>query len=182
MNTDVLAIDPGHTKSAFVVLSETGRVVRRDTMLNTDLCNMLWYGSAYHGPGGAVDLPRECAVEMVASYGMAVGREVFETVLLIGRLVEMLEQTCGRRVQLVYRRDVKLTLCGVANAKDANIRQALIDLYGGSKEAAIGRKKTPGPLYGMKGDEWAALAVGVAWMRGRFGATWEPRVASEVTP
>ena len=32
-----------------------------------------------------------------------------------------------RPAMLVYRRDVKLHLCGQARAKDANVRQALID-------------------------------------------------------
>jgi hypothetical protein len=27
------------------------------------------------------------------------------------------------------------------------------------KDRAIGKKKSPGPLYGIKGDQWAALAV-----------------------
>jgi hypothetical protein len=49
-------------------------------------------------------------------------------------------------------------------AKDANIRQALIDIYGGN-DKAIGNKKTPGPLYGIKGDLWAALAVAVTFGR-----------------
>jgi len=49
-------------------------------------------------------------------------------------------------------------------AKDANIRQALIDRYGPGKDKAIGQKKTPGPLYGFKSHEWAALAVAVTWM------------------
>jgi len=54
---------------------------------------------------------------------------------------------------------VKLHLCGSARAKDTNIRQALIDRYGGS--AAIGKKAAPGPLYGVSKDVWSALAVAV---------------------
>jgi len=41
-------------------------------------------------------------------------------------------------------------------AKDANIRQALLDLIGPQ-----GTKKTPGPTYGIKSHTWAALAVAV---------------------
>ena len=64
---------------------------------------------------------------------------------------------------LVYRKDVKLHLCGDLRAKDANIRQALIDLFGPGKERAIGKKKTPGPLYGIRKHEWSALAVAVTY-------------------
>jgi hypothetical protein len=93
------------------------------------------------------------AVEMVASYGMPVGREVFETVLFTGRLVERAD-AWRHPTQLVYRKDVKLYLCQSARAKDANIKQALIDLLG-----PVGTKAQPGPLYGVKGHTWSALAV-----------------------
>ena len=38
----------------------------------------------------------------------------------------------------------------------ANIRQALLDLIGPQ-----GTKKAPGPTYGVRSHEWAALAVAV---------------------
>ena len=66
-----------------------------------------------------------------------------------------------RAPSMVYRHEVKLHLCGSARAKDANVRQALIDRFGPGKELAIGRKAAPGPLYGMTGDCWAALGVAV---------------------
>jgi hypothetical protein len=60
----------------------------------------------------------------------------------------------------VKRIEVKSHICHSAKANDANIRQALIDRYNG-KDAAIGKKAKPGPLYGVSGDMWAALAVGL---------------------
>ena len=50
-------------------------------------------------------------------------------------------------------------LCGSAKAKDSNIRQAIIDRYGGDPKRCIGTKKAPGPLYGISADQWAALAL-----------------------
>jgi hypothetical protein len=41
-------------------------------------------------------------------------------------------------------------------AKDANIRQALIDKIGPQ-----GTKKDPGPTYGISKDVWSALAIAV---------------------
>jgi hypothetical protein len=100
-------------------------------------------------------------IEMIASYGLPVGAEVFETCLWIGRLQERM--LLGYLdAKLIYRKDVKLHLCGTPRAKDANIRQALIDRYGG-KTKAIGNKKTPGPLYGIKSHGWAALALAVTY-------------------
>jgi len=94
------------------------------------------------------------AIEMIASYGMAVGREVFETCVWIGRFQQVWRSP--ESVRLVYRRDVKLHLCGNPRAKDPNIRQALIDLLG-----PAGTKKQPGPTYGVKSHAWAALGVAV---------------------
>jgi hypothetical protein len=101
-----------------------------------------------------VDDADALAIEMVASYGMPVGREVFETVRWIGRMQQVWHNP--EAVRFVYRQDVKLHLCGSPRAKDANIRQALIDKLG-----PVGTKAAPGPLYGIKSHVWSALAVAV---------------------
>lgn len=143
----MLAIDPGPTESAWVG-TEGGVVLfgkePNETIL-TRICAVHW---------------NAVVVEMIASYGMAVGAEVFETCVWIGRF----EQTCRARAPFhrMFRRDVKLHWCGTTKANDSNIRQAVIDHYGG-KEKAIGNKRTPGPLYGIKADVWQALALGLAW-------------------
>ncbi len=95
---------------------------------------------------------------MIASYGMPVGAEVFDTCVAIGRFVQLWGD--DKALTLVFRREVKLHLCGQARAKDGNVRQALLDRFGG-KATAVGRKVTPGPLYGFAGDTWQALAVAV---------------------
>jgi len=89
---------------------------------------------------------------------MAVGAEVFETVFWSGRFA----QAWSRRFERMPRREIKQHLCHSARATDANIRQALIDRFGGT-EKAIGKKKTPGPLYLLKGHLWAAFAVAITW-------------------
>lgn len=142
----IIAIDPGNEASAWCVL-EQGKPVAFGKESNSEVLIRVrreW------SPGD--DL---LAVEMIASYGMAVGREVFETCLWIGRFIEAWR---GQH-QLIYRRDVKIFHCESVRATDANIRAALIDRYGPGKEKAIGKKAAPGPLYGLKGDEWSALAV-----------------------
>ena len=109
-------------------------------------------------------LPDVVVIEKVESYGMAVGAEVFGTVLWSGRFAEAAHRV---PVVLLPRRAVKLALCADSRAKDANIRQALIDRFGGS--AAIGRKASPGPLYGISRDVWSALAIAVTYTLGREG-------------
>ncbi len=148
----VLAVDPGTEQSAFVVYDVFGTVARHGKHDNRDLLKHLreWASAC---PGAVL------AVEMIASYGMPVGREVFETCVWIGRFIESWAHAGGCFTQ-VYRRDVKLHLCGSSRAKDGNVRAALLDKFGG-KAKAVGTKKKPGPLHGVKGDVWAALGVGV---------------------
>lgn len=105
-------------------------------------------------------------VEMIACYGMPVGKEVFETVFWIGRFIQCWFENGSHHKSIparIYRQDVKLHLCKSPRANDATIRAALIDRFGPGKERAIGKKKTPGPLYGVKGDVWAALALAVTF-------------------
>lgn len=142
----ILAIDPGTTESGWVTFSSDGCVIASGVLENVELLREI-------GSGG-IGTADEMAIEMVASYGMAVGKEVFETCVWIGRFVQAWRNPESAR--LVYRRDVKLHLCGSPRAKDANIRQALIDLLGPQ-----GTKKAPGPTYGVKSHAWAALAVAV---------------------
>ena len=54
--------------------------------------------------------------EMVAGYGMPVGAEVFETAFWAGRFSEAWPGHAER----LYRRDVKLYLCGSSRAKDTS--------------------------------------------------------------
>lgn len=148
----ILAIDPGTTESQFVVWDGV-RVVEHGLRDNAALLSYL---------DGFRDLGvKRAVIEMVASYGMAVGREVFETVYWIGRFDERLI-ALGYATERVVRMDVKLHLCHSARAKDPNVRQAIIDRFGG-KVAAIGTKKQPGPLYGISSHAWAALGLAITF-------------------
>ena len=88
---------------------------------------------------------------------MGLGDESIQTILWTGRFVEAAKPL---PVYLLRRRMVKIHLCGSSRATDANVRAALVDRFGG-KDAAIGRKATPGPLYGITSHLWAALAAAV---------------------
>lgn len=154
----VLAIDPGTTHSAFVVYdgrrpTDYGKL--ENEFLRADITHSGTTGARFYN----VD---SIAVEMIASYGMPVGYEVFDTCVEIGRILEAWTHAWRypKPATLIYRKDVKLHLCNSPRANDASIRQALIDRYGG-KERAIGRKASQGPLYGISADVWSALAIAV---------------------
>jgi hypothetical protein len=146
----ILAIDPGPADSAFVEF-DGARVRQRGILCNEELL----YDVETLERFGDV---RHMAIEGIACYGMPVGQETFDTCIWIGRFM----QAYNGPSSLVYRKDVKLHLCNSVRAKDGNVRQAIIDRYGG-KESAIGRKAKPGPLYGVSSHCWSALAVAITW-------------------
>jgi hypothetical protein len=148
----LLALDPGNAETAFVVYDRARRIPTGFGKI--DNADML--AAVHGGLRNLCDRHTMLAIEMIASYGMPVGREVFETCVWIGRFIE----AWSGPHKLVYRRDVKLELCGNQRAKDGNVRQALIDRWGG-KDVAIGKKASPGPLYGFSADVWQALGVAV---------------------
>lgn len=149
--TAILAIDPGTTRSAWVLRDQHGmygRIEPNEQVL--ERCR--WFATvADTVPEAATDV----VIEKVESFGMAVGAEVFETVFWSGRFAEAARPLPVHRIG---RRDVKLHLCGQTRAKDPNVRQALVDRFGGPLATRKG-----GALYGVKGDIWAALAVAVTW-------------------
>lgn len=145
----ILGIDPGPKQSAYVFWDW-----RHQSIFNHGIFENVEFR---HRMKQAYDLffaePLIPVIEMIQSFGMPVGKEIFETVLWIGRLIEIFNDL---NTKLVYRRDIKIHFCGSPRAKDANIRQALIDRFG-----PPGVKKNAGILYGIKKDEWSALAIAV---------------------
>lgn len=152
----LLAIDPGTTRSAYVLMNSPRDIAECGTLDNGDVENLI----------RVRDLDaHKLVIEMVASFGKPVGSEVFETCVWIGRFIGAF----GGSFDLITRPQIKQHLChSFFKVTDGAIRQRLLDLFGG-KELAVGKKKTPGPLYGIKGDEWQALAVGVVWWSRRSG-------------
>ena len=146
----IIAVDPGNEQSAYLIWGKN-KVEGMGIVSNYDLKAML---------KNANKKEYILVIEMIASYGMPVGETIFETCLWIGKFLEMWDREIFSKSKLVYRKDIKLHLCGTARAKDSNIRQALIDKFGG-REKAIGKKANPGILYGIKKDLWQALAVAI---------------------
>jgi len=120
-------------------------------------------------------------VEMMGCYGQTVGITTFDTLIWLGRFIE----SWGGRFAKIERREVKKYLCNSMSAKDKNVRQAMIDRYGGDEVALAGKKcprckgkgwfgagrkecgechgacweRVDGPLANISADQWAALAV-----------------------
>lgn len=149
----VLAIDPGNTQSAFTIIdSDTRKPVAFAKTLNEALLESIEQGAFSYDV---------VYIEMVASYGMAVGAEVFDTCVWIGRYLQS-AMTTGADVHLVTRLHVKLHHCHDSKAKDSNITRALVDRFAyGQPNYGKGTKATPGWFYGFSADVWQAYALAV---------------------
>ena len=163
----ILAIDPGSERSAWLWFDTATGPTDFGISPNEDVL------AALRGEGGPDQLAEPfddvtgddpdkpgltVVIEKIESYGMTVGAEIFATVHWSGRFTE-----AARSVPVVQlpRRAVKLAICGDTRAKDANIRQALIDRFGGTPAIRKG-----GSLYGISKDVWSALAIAVTYAEG----------------
>lgn len=140
---DIVAIDPGNEQSAFVWMRDN-EILDKGLYENYHL--LAWLSNT---------MPINCIllIEMVESYGMPVGKTVFETVLWVGRYLQKAKDR-GAEVKLIPRKQVKLHHCNSVRAKDGNIIQVLKDKYGDK-----GTKKNPGYFYGFSADMWQAFAL-----------------------
>lgn len=156
----IYAIDPGTTQSALVIYDQRMKAIVSATTLPNDQINQRLRERTPRFIGDTL------VIEKVASFGMPVGAEVFETVWWSGRFAEtwLRESKDFARFGQLTRNTIKTHLCRSVKAKDANIRQAILDRFGSEKAIAIGNKKNPGPLYGVVGHEFAALAVALTWV------------------
>ena len=142
----IFAIDPGNIRSAYVVTDDDLNPVEFGIVENEELIEI-------------IEKHQDCeyAIEMIASYGMPVGKEVFDTCVYIGRFFESVRRL-GSTPIFIYRQEEKLSICKNTRARDSNIRQALIDRFG-----VVGTKKSKGFFYGFKKDIWQAFAVAVVY-------------------
>lgn len=149
----ITAIDPGNQESAWITIDNYFRPVRFAKQPN-------WHLILNIREGAFPDNVQ--AIEMIASYGMPVGAEVFETCVWIGRFQEAATLSDGRSPVAIKRHDVKMHHCHSAKAKDTNVKQALIDRFApGERNHGKGTKAEPGWFYGFYRDIWQAYALAV---------------------
>lgn len=148
----VVGIDPGPETSGVVVYDLLAKVlISSDSAMDFETLRSL-----------LDHMPRDQGVVACerTSAGPASG-EVVLTTEVVGRIAEM----CHVRkldCTLYYRREVLQALaCSGGGSKDSQVRNALIEMHGMVKAAAVGTKKAPGPLYGIATHAWQALGVAV---------------------
>ncbi len=149
----ILAIDPGNEVSGWVKYDlELGRpVAHGNATPNEELVRIVKQTSTRSSV---------LIVEMFKPRGQPLYIQLVWTAVWIGRFV----QAWGGRWDHLYRETVKHHLTGRTNSKDANVNVAVRERWGGRK--SVGKKDSPGPLYGIAKHAWPALAVAVAYAEG----------------
>lgn len=164
----ILAIDPGNEQSGWVVIDETdAHPLAAGKWNNTQLLDILQFdidallnlGNLGTAPSRGTSVA-QLVIEMVASYGMPVGFEVFDTCVWIGRFAQTWEDNVGRPVAFIKRPDVKLHHTGWRGSKDSNVTAALVERFApGQRNHGKGTKKDPGFFHGFRADIWQAFAL-----------------------
>ena len=148
----ILGIDTGTTETGWAIYdTETHTVTQMGVSSNKETLDII--------ASGDYDV---VSLEMIASYGMAVGKTTFETVFWIGRFAQKAENINKPFYRYYKKVDINPTICLNSQAKDKNIRRAILDLFpktGGGAEPSVGTKNNQGVLYGIKSHIYPALAV-----------------------
>lgn len=132
---DIIALDPGNTRTGWISLTEDDSVVGHMKV---------------HGHGHTPNIHirqafaafREChddktlLIECPRPAGQLMSAETMETLVEIGRFLQMWRGAWS----FVFRVDVKKNLLGAAKGKDSQVTQALKDRFGGESRAVGGKK------------------------------------------
>lgn len=149
----VIGIDPGPTDSAFVEW-DGKRILRFGNRDNHVLLDML---ITMRSKPQELDL--HVVVEQIRGFGVMASDALFDTCCWSGRFLQAFGED---RTHWVPRKEAAKHICGVGGiSKDSFVREAIIARFGGP--AAIGKKASPGLLYGISGHLWPALAVSLTW-------------------
>lgn len=151
----ILSIDPGTTLSAYCLAEyDTLKPILFDKVPNNQLVDIV--------PKLINENAMQAvAIEYMQSYGMSVGKEVFETCYFIGELCTRIAyNTSIKNIRRIYRKDEKLAICGNLKANDTIIRRNLIDLFAQHDfKTGKGVKAKPDFFYGFRADCWSAFAI-----------------------
>jgi hypothetical protein len=161
--TCILAIDPSNIETGWVVTkSDSFSLKKPEDFGKDDNTELIENTIPKLLESGRIDV---VAIEMVESFGMAVGKSVFDTCVYIGRIVQLCEMM-NVEWHFVTRKQEKLIICQSMRARDVNIRQALVDRYApGERNYGKGTKKSPGFFYGFRADIWSAFAVAETFLQ-----------------
>lgn len=150
----IFAIDAGTTQSGFCIMdSETYKPLLFGKEDNEEVLKYVLEG--------CYDV---LVYEEFASYGMPIGRSTIASITWNGRFIQA-AVSLFKPYYPIYRSEEKIAICGTMKAKDANIRQALIDRFAEfDLKQGKGTKNNQDFFYGFHSDIYSAFAVGLTWI------------------
>ena len=171
----IMAIDPGTTESAYVILNDQYQILSADKVGNDVILSII-----ADAPGlDAVIIediePRYSSTDRSAA-GAVMGQSTIETIKAFGRF-SWQASLRGLIVGSIFRRDERSCLIPTKRNglpplpetapkhADGQIRASLIRRFARhDQERGRGTKANPDTFYGFHGDMWQAMAVGVTWL------------------
>lgn len=171
----IMAIDPGTTESAYVILDDQYQILSADKVGNDVILSII-----ADAPGlDAVIIediePRYSSTDKSAA-GAVMGQSTIETIKAFGRF-SWQASLRGLMVGSIFRRDERSCLIPTKRNglpplpetapkhADGQIRVSLIRRFARhDKERGRGTMANPDTFYGFHGDMWQAMAVGVTWL------------------
>lgn len=171
----IMAIDPGTTESAYVILDDQYQILSADKVGNDVILSII-----ADAPGlDAVIIediePRYSSTDRSAA-GAVMGQSTIETIKAFGRF-SWQASLRGLMVGSVFRRDERSCLIPTKRNglpplpetapkhADGQIRVSLVRRFARhDKERGRGTMANPDTFYGFHGDMWQAMAVGVTWL------------------
>lgn len=171
----IMAIDPGTTESAYVILDDQYQIISADKVGNDVVLSII-----ADAPGlDAVIIediePRYSSTDRSAA-GAVMGQSTIETIKAFGRF-SWQAALRGLMVGSIFRRDERSCLIPTKRNglpplpetapkhADGQIRASLIRRFARhDQERGRGTKANPDTFYGFHGDMWQAMAVGVTWL------------------
>lgn len=171
----IMAIDPGTTESAYVILDDQYQIFSADKVENDVILSII-----ADAPGlDAVIIediePRYSGTDKSAA-GAVMGQSTIETIKAFGRF-SWQASLRGLIVGSIFRRDERSCLIPTKRNglpplpetapkhADGQIRASLIRRFARhDQERGRGTKANPDTFYGFHGDMWQAMAVGVTWL------------------
>lgn len=171
----IMAIDPGTTESAYVILDDQYQIISADKVGNDVILSII-----ADAPGlDAVIIediePRYSSTDRSAA-GAVMGQSTIETIKAFGRF-SWQASLRGLMVGSIFRRDERSCLIPTKRNglpplpetapkhADGQIRASLIRRFARhDQERGRGTKANPDTFFGFHGDMWQAMAVGVTWL------------------
>jgi len=167
----IIGIDPGPEQSGVVIIDEDLKVLAHHSQIPTREIRCLSEPSFLSADDVIV------VIEDLSPRGGTNQAQMFarwERTIQTAKTIGRLEQICAERgwgYVEIYPSTWRARICGAANARDAQIKACVRNIYkgqglacGGGTHPAQGIKSKPGPLYGLKGHAWDALGVALAYL------------------